>query len=256
MLSSPDRLHVLAIAAHPDDVELCAGGTVAKLSAQGYRVGIADLTRGELGSRGTPELRHQEAARAAEILGVDVRVNLGIPDGGIENTPEHRRRLIEVVRQYRPHIVLTNPAECRHPDHGNAARLTVDALFYAGLPKLETKDADGRPQEPWRPPHVLHYMQSIPFEPTFIVDVSEFWDQRMQAMLAFGSQFHQAGNPDGGNEPQTFVSNPDFLEWVTAQARAYGHRIGAQYGEPFRYRHGPVGVDDLMTVLSRSRRFV
>ena len=253
-----ERLHVLVLAAHPDDAELCAGGTIVKLVKQGYRVGIVDFTRGELGSRGTPELREKDVSfsvRAGEILGISARVNLGIPDGGIENTPEHRLRLIRQVRRFRPHIVLTNPPVCRHPDHEHAARLSTDALFYSGLAKIESSGPDGTPQEPWRPNHVLYYMQTIPFEPTFVVDVSEEWEQRMEAMLAFRSQF-SAGDAADRDEPHTFISNPDFLEAVTAQARTYGHRIGAQYGEPFLYRHGPVGVDDLFATLSRAKAFV
>ena len=256
-MADADRLDVLVVAAHPDDAELCAGGTIVKLVKQGYRVGIADLSRGELGSRGTPDVRAVEASRAADILGIAVRVNLGIPDGALANTEAHRLRVIQVARRFRPHIVLTNPMECRHPDHGNAARLTVDALYYAGLRKIETVDEDGRTQEPHRPQHVLHFMQSIPFEPTFVVDVSDEWEQRMEALLAFRSQFHQQSESHGSDaEPQTFVSNPDFLDWVVAQARAYGHRIGARYGEPFLYRHGPVGIDDLPAVLARVKRFV
>lgn len=254
-MSDSKQLHVLVLAAHPDDAELCAGGTIVKLIKQGYKVGIVDFTRGELGSRGTPEIREKEAALAGEILGISARVNLGIPDGDIENTPDHRLRLIRQVRRFRPHIVLTNPPVCRHPDHEHAARLSTDALFYSGLAKIESMGLDGAPQEPWRPNHVLHYMQTIPFEPTFIVDVSEEWEQRMEAMLAFRSQF-LGGDSSGDDEPQTFISNPEFVESVSAQARTYGHRIGALYGEPFLYRHGPVGVDDLYAALSRSKPFV
>lgn len=251
-----NRLDVLAFAAHPDDVELCAGGTVCKLVKQGYRVGIVDLTRGELGSRGTPELRMEEAGRAAEILGIHARENLGLADGNIADSPEARRKVIQVVRRYRPHVALVSPPECRHPDHPDAARLVTSALFYAGLRKLETRSQSGEPQDPWRPRHVLHYMQAIPFEPTFIVDVSDEWEQRMRALGAYGSQLHNPAYEPQDGEPETFISNPRFLEWISAQAKTYGHRIGAEYGEPFLYRHGPVGVDDLMSVLARERQFV
>jgi N-acetylglucosamine malate deacetylase 1 len=248
-------MHVLALAAHPDDVELCAGGTICSLTARGYDVGIVDFTRGELGSRGTPEGRLEEAAAAADILGVSVRENLGIPDGEIENTPENRLKVIRSIRRHRPHIVLINAPECRHPDHGNASRLAVDAMFYAGLRKIETFDEVGSPQEPHRPHHVLHYMQSIDFTPTFVVDVSEYWEQRMEAMFAFRSQFHNPAYESGADEPATFVSNPDFLQWIEARARTYGYRIGASYGEPFLYRHGPVGVTDLVNVLASEKPF-
>jgi N-acetylglucosamine malate deacetylase 1 len=248
-------LHVLAMAAHPDDVELCAGGTMRLLANQGYRTGIVDFTRGELGSRGTPEGRLEEAAAAGKILGLAARENLGIPDGGIENTEEHRLRLIRTLRRYRPHICLINPPECRHPDHGNAARLATDAIFYSGLRKIETVEDDGTPQEPWRPNHLLHYMQAVEFTPTFVVDVSGVWDERIAALRAFKSQFHNPDYEPAEGEPDTFVSNPEFFAWIEARARAYGYRVGATFGEPFLYRHGPVGVSDLMQVLGREKTF-
>ena len=250
---APDvRLDVLALAAHPDDVELSVGGTMCLLADQGHRTGIVDFTRGELGTRGTPEGRMEEAAAAAEILGLSARANLGLPDGDIQNTKANQVRLIRAVRRYRPHVVLATAEKVRHPDHGAAAQLSVDALFYAGLAKVETFEDDGTPQEPWRPHHVLHYVQALDVEPTFVVDVSGVWDRRMEALLAFESQFHR---PDGDDGPQTYISNPDFLAWVEARARTYGYRIGAAYGEPLVYRHGPVGVDDLMGVLGRGRPF-
>jgi bacillithiol biosynthesis deacetylase BshB1 len=248
------RLDVLALAAHPDDVELCAGGTMCVLARDGYRTGIVDFTRGELGSRGTPEGRMEEAAAASDLLGLAARDNLGLPDGDIQNTAENRERLIRLVRRYRPHIALVNALEERHPDHTAAARLSIDALFYSGLVKLETFEDDGTPQQPWRPNHVLHYMQSVEFEPTFVVDVTEVWDRRIDALRAFESQFFHP-DYDGEGEPQTFISNPDFFRWVEARARAFGYRTGATFGEPFLYRHGPVGVRDLMNVLGGEKSF-
>ena len=251
-----NRLDVLALAAHPDDVELCAGGTVCLLVRQGYRVGVVDFTRGELGSRGTPEGRMREAQAAAEIMGIHARHNLGIPDGAIANTREHQLRIIRLVRRYRPHICLIGSLECRHPDHGAAARLSIDALFYSGLRKIETvDDATGEPQEPWRPNHVLHYMQAIEFEPTFVVDVTEVWEQRTRALKAFTSQFYSEEYEAGADEPETFISNPGFFQWVEARARTYGYRVGATYGEPLMYRHGPLGVTDLGRVLEREKAF-
>lgn len=250
----PEPLHVLALAAHPDDVELCAGGTMALLKQQGYRTGIVDFTRGELGSRGTPSGREREAAEAARILGLDARHNLGLPDGDIPNTPDARLALIRLVRHHRPHICLINAPDCRHPDHVAAARLAQDALFYAGLAKIET-ELFGEQQEPWRPHHVLHYMQSIPFEPTLVVDVSDVWDTRLAALRAFESQFYNPGYEAAEDEPETFVSNPAFLDWVEARARTYGYRVGATFGEPFLYRHGPLGVGDLVTALQGRREF-
>ncbi|MEL6445606.1 MAG: bacillithiol biosynthesis deacetylase BshB1 [Bacteroidota bacterium] len=253
-----EPLDVLALAAHPDDVELCAGGTMCVLAQQGYRTGIVDFTRGELGSRGTPELRLEEAARAGEILGLSARHNLGLPDGDIQNTKANQTAIARHVRRYRPKIVLLNapPGHVRHPDHGDAAQLSIDALFYSGLRKLETTDPEtGEAQEPWRPHHVLHYMQSIEFTPTFVVDVTSVWEQRTAALQAFASQFHNPDYEAAEDEPETFVSNPGFFRWVEARARVYGYRIGATYGEPLLYRHGPVGVTDLMQALDRERAF-
>lgn len=247
-------LDVLALAAHPDDVELCAGGTMCLLADQGYRTGIVDFTRGELGTRGTPEGRMQEAAAAAEILGLAVRENLGLPDGDIQNTKATQLALIRSVRRHRPPIVLVTAEHVRHPDHGDATALAVDALFYSGLAKIESFEDDGTPQEPWRPHHVLHYLQALDVEPTFVVDVSSVWERRMQALLAFESQFYQPGTGDDDG-PETYISNPRFLKWVEARARTYGYRIGADFGEPFVYRHGPVGVDDLVATLSRDKPF-
>lgn len=250
-MASHPSLDVLALAAHPDDVELCAGGTVCLLANQGYDVGIVDFTKGELGSRGTPELRMDEARRAAEIIGLAARDNLGLPDGDIANTKANQRAVIRCVRRYRPHVVLINALECRHPDHCAAAKLSTDALFYSGLRKVETVDEDGAPQVPWRPSHVLHYMQAVEFEPTFVVDVSDVWEQRIEALQAFRSQFFNPDYEPSAEEPDTYVSNPAFFKWVESRARTYGYNIGATYGEPFRYRHGPVGVSDLMQVLQR-----
>ena len=252
-VASRHPLDGLALAAHPDDVELCAGGTMCLLADQGYRTGIVDLTRGELGTRGTPETRREEAAAAAEILGLEARENLGLPDGDIRNTKANQEALIRVVRRYRPPIVLVTAETVRHPDHGAATALAVDALFYSGLAKVETFEDDGTPQEPWRPHHVLHYLQALDVEPTFVVDVSAVWERRMEALLAFKSQFYQGDGDDDG--PQTYISNPRFLAWVEARARTYGYRIGADFGEPFVYRHGPVGVTDLVAVLSREKPF-
>ncbi len=255
------QLDVLALAAHPDDVELCAGGTVCLLAQQGYQVGIVDFTRGELGSRGTPEGRMEEARAAAEVIGLAARENLGLHDGEIENTKENQRRLIRLVRRYRPHLVLINAPEGRHPDHVDAAELSAKALFYSGLRMIETFDGDegggasGAAQEPWRPHHVLHYMQAIPFEPTLVVDVTEVWDRRIRALQAFRSQFFNPDYEPGEGEPDTFVSNPAFFEWIEARARTYGYKIGATYGEPFLYRHGPFGVKDLMAAFENEKPY-
>ena len=250
-----DSLDVLAFAAHPDDVELCVGGTMCVLAQQGYATGIVDFTQGELGSRGTPEQRMDEAQKAADLLGLSARENLGVPDGDIQNTTETQRLLIERIRRYRPTIVLINSLECRHPDHGDAARLAIDALYYSGLRMIETTEPDGTLQEPWRPHHVLHYMQAVPFEPTLVVDVSDVWGQRIDALQAFESQFFNPDYEAGDDEPETYVSNPDFFQWIESRARTYGYGVGATYGEPLLYHNGPFGVRDLPRALSMEKRF-
>lgn len=243
-------LDVLAFAAHPDDVELCAGGTMCLLADQGYKMGIVDLTRGELGSRGTPEGRLKEAEEAAHILGVSARENLGLPDGNIENTEASRRAVIRMIRKYRPRIILANPPDDRHPDHGAASRLVSKAAFYSGLRKIVTTDIEtDEPQEPFRTRHVLYYMQAVEFEPTFVVDVTPVWEQRMEAIRAFKSQFHNPDYTASEGEPDTFISTPAFLEFIEARARAYGYRAGFTYGEPLFYHHGPVPISDLAAVL-------
>ena len=158
------------------------------------------------------------------------------------------------MRRFRPEIVLINALEVRHPDHSDAARLSIDALFYSGLRKVETQ-WDGEAQEPWRPSHVLHYMQAIEFTPTFVVDVSDVWEQRTKALQAFKSQFYNPDYTPEADEPDTYVSNPEFSKWVEARARVYGYRIGATYGEPLLYRHGPVGVTDLVSALGKEKTF-
>jgi len=254
-MSALDKYDVVAFGSHPDDVELCAGGTVASMTAQGYRVGIVDLTLGELGSRGTPELRTKEAAAAAAILGVSRRENLNIPDGDIANTPENRLKVIRELRETRPDIILVPAPECRHPDHPAGARLITDAVFQSGLIKIETNDENGAAQEAWRPHHVLHYMQSIAFEPTLVVDVSATWEVRVKAVQAFASQVFNPEYNAGEGEPETFISNPVFMEWYDARAKMYGYRIGAAYGEPFLYRHGPIGTDDMIAMLKKEKPF-
>lgn len=245
-----DPVDVLAFAAHPDDVEVFAGGTVATLVRQGYRVAVVDLTRGELGSRGTVEERAREARNAARILGLHARENLGLPDGDIADTSENRWRVIRAVRKYRPHLALIGAPECRHPDHVDATRLLAKAIWQAGLAQLPSLE-EGAAQEPWRPAHVFHYMQHRPFEPTLVVDVSDAWEVRMEALYAFASQFPRPGSaPDG---PTTFISDPAFVDSLEARAREWGFRIGVRYGEPLLYRQGPFGVTDLVSTFPGAR---
>lgn len=244
------KLDVLAIAAHPDDVELCCSGTLAALARSGKKCGILDLTQGEMGTRGTPTQRLEEAQEAARILGMKVRLNAGLPDCGLENTTEHRETIIRHVRALRPEVCLINAPEDRHPDHRNAAQLSLDALFYSGLSKLRTSDESGTAQEPWRPYHIMHFMQHWPFAPTFVFDITSTIDLKEKAILAFGSQFNVKGaDGDADEEPETYVSSPRFFEALRGRARDYGQRIGVDFGEPFLYYNGPVALKNFDVLL-------
>jgi N-acetylglucosamine malate deacetylase 1 len=225
------KLDILAIGVHPDDVELGCSGTIIKEIQQGRKVGIIDLTQGELGTRGTVETRYAEAAAAAAILGVQVRENLKMRDGFFQHDEAHLRLLIQAIRTYRPSIVLANAPEDRHPDHGRAAKLIQDACFLSGLMRIETVDQSGQVQDRWRPAYVLHYIQDRLLEPDVVIDISSVFEQRMQSIQAYGTQFF---NPtDTVEVPQTYISSPAFYEGVIARARMMGKRIGVAYGEGF-----------------------
>ncbi len=238
------KLDVLAIAAHPDDIELSCGGTLAKLSKQGKKVGVVDLTRGEMGTRGTPELRLQEADEAAQILGLTVRENLKFYDGKFTTGHINKIRLIRVIRKYRPEILLIPHWLERHPDHERTHRLARDAWFYSGLIKIVTEEEDGTVLEAFRPKLCYHYMQKYEFEPTFVVDISDVYDIRMEAIRAYKSQFH---NPES-RDPETILSKPDFMQFMETRARYYGNRIGVQYGEPF-YAIETIGIRDMFDLV-------
>jgi bacillithiol biosynthesis deacetylase BshB1 len=227
-VNSVDKLDVLAIGAHPDDVEISCGGTILKLVSQGRKVGLCDLTAGELGTRGTPDLRAQEARDAARILGVSTRVCLNMPDGNIEVNIENREKLIRLIRRFRPATLIFPHGYERHPDHEHAHRLCREAWFYSGLARIET-GLDGATQSAFRPGRCFTFMQSYEFQPSFVVDVSAEFDRRMEAMMAFRSQFH---DPTSG-ERETALSRPEFLRFVEARLEYFGHRIGVRYGEPF-----------------------
>ncbi len=231
---------ILAIGAHPDDVELCAGGTLISHKKKGFSTGILDLTRGEMGTRGTPEIRDQEAADAAKILGLDIRENLGFKDVFFENDEEHRMELIKRIRKYQPKIVLANAPEDRHPDHGRASRLIEDSCFWAGLEKIKTTDENGNSQAPYRPEKVYHYIQSRSLTPDFYVDISDVYEQRTEAYKAYKSQLFDPKS----DEPETYISSSDFFSMLEARAREFGNRIGVKYAEGFIYR-GFIGVSDL-----------
>ena len=238
------KLDILVFAAHPDDVELGAGGTIAKHVSMGFKVGIVDFTRGELGTRGTPEIRAKEAADAGIILGVSVRENLGLKDGFFQNDPEHQMTVIRAVRKFQPTIVIGNAVYDRHVDHGKGASLAYDASFLAGLQKIETLDDAGNRQQPWRPRAVYHYIQSQLLKPDFIVDISGFWETKMAAIKAFKSQFFDPNN----TEPQTYISNPAFMRMLESRAQEFGHSIGVEYGEGFTVRRDP-GIKSLFDLL-------
>ena len=199
--------------------------------ANGKRTGIIDLTRGELGTRGTPELRAGEAATASEILQVDVRENLGMPDGFFRNDEDHQRLLIRAIRKYQPEIVLGNALEDRHPDHGRAGHLIRDACFLSGLRKVETTDESGKPQEHWRPKYIFHYIQDRYIEPSFVYDISAVFETKLASIRAYSSQFFSRGYT--ADEPQTYISSPEFLQAIIGRHQMFGKMIGVPYAEGF-----------------------
>jgi bacillithiol biosynthesis deacetylase BshB1 len=225
------KLDILAIAVHPDDVELGCSGTLLMEKRNGKRIGVVDLTRGELGTRGTAELRDEEAARSAEILGLDVRENLGMADGFFRNDEEHQRLLIRAIRKYRPEIVLANSLEDRHPDHGRAGQLIRDASFYSGLRKIATSDEAGQPQEHWRPKYVFHYIQDRYATPGFVYDITPVFEAKLASIRAYSSQFFSSEY--GSKEPQTYISTPEFLNAIIGRHQMFGKMIGVPYAEGF-----------------------
>jgi bacillithiol biosynthesis deacetylase BshB1 len=234
------KLDILAFAAHPDDVELSCSGTLIKHIKSGYKAGIVDLTAGELGTRGSAELREKEAALASEILGVSARENLNLKDGLFGIDEASRLSVVRMVRKYRPEIVFANSVRDRHPDHGRASSLVSESCFLAGLTKLVT-ELNGEIQQAWRPKAIYHYVQDYQLKPDLIVDISDYMEDRLKSILAYGSQFY---NPDS-KEPQTAISSKEFLEILRSRALENGRLIGALYGEAFIVERPP-GVDDLM----------
>lgn len=222
------KVDILAFGAHPDDVELGAGATIAKEVANGKTVVIVDLSKGELGTRGTEHTRKAEAEDAKNILGVAARENLGFADGFFTNDKQHQLEVIKMIRKYQPEIVLCNAIDDRHIDHGKASKLVSDACFLSGLIKIET-EIEGKPQEQWRPKQVYHYIQWKHIEPDFVVDVSDFIDIKMKSVLAYKTQFY---NPDS-NEPQTPISSKNFTDSIIYRARDLGRLINSEYAEGF-----------------------
>jgi bacillithiol biosynthesis deacetylase BshB1 len=222
------KLDILAFGAHPDDVELGCGGTLLGAVAEGKKVGVIDLTLGELGTRGTVEQRLKEAKNAAEIMGIGVRENLRMADGFFENNKANQLLIIETIRRFQPSIVFCNAPADRHPDHGRASKLVEDAAFLAGLSKIETSN-NGVAQLAWRPTQVFHYIQSRGLTPNFVVDISAHMDKKMESILAHSSQFYDPNS----KEPETFISGTAFLEFVKGRAKELGQQIGVQYAEGF-----------------------
>ena len=221
-------LDVIVFASHPDDAELTMGGTIAKFTHDNLKVGIIDLTRGELSSRGTVETRQKEAERAAAILKIPVRENLHIPDGSIDRNEENLIKIISVIRKYQPKIVFAPYFNDRHPDHIDTSILVKKAVFASGLTKIITNQNNIQ-LAPYRPKKIFYYMQTYTFDPTFIVDITGYHNLKMEAVKVYSTQFYDPEN----KEPQTFISRPEFLGFVEARSLFYGFQIGKQYGEPF-----------------------
>ena len=222
------KLDILAFGAHPDDVELGCAGTLLGAIAEGKKVGVIDLTKGELGTRGSISQRLSEAQLASEVIGLTIRENLEMADGFFINNKEHQLVIIETIRRFQPSIIFCNAPEDRHPDHGRAASLVAEAAFLSGLKKIQTIH-NGVAQEAWRPTQVFHYIQSRNLTPNFVVDISKHIEKKMEAILAHSSQFYDPKS----NEPDTFISSAAFLEFVKGRAKELGQQIGVQYAEGF-----------------------
>ncbi|MES2329543.1 MAG: bacillithiol biosynthesis deacetylase BshB1 [Bacteroidota bacterium] len=239
------KLDILAFGVHPDDVELGCSGTLLAAMAEGKKVGIIDLTRGELGTRGNIETRKAEAMKAAEILGVSTRENLGMADGFFQNDETNLRKVIEVIRKYQPDIILANAFEDRHPDHGRSAKLVADAAFLSGLRKIETVSGDAI-QDIWKPSYVFHYIQDRFIEPSFVVDITAHFEKKMESVLAYSTQFF---NPDL-NEPQTYISSGQFLETIKSRALMLGKRIGVGFAEGY-YTEKTLGITSFDAIVKQ-----
>ncbi len=237
-------MHILAIAVHPDDIELGCAGTLIRHARKGQKTAILDLTKGELGTRGTPEIRIQEAQNAARLMQVQQRENAGMRDGFFKNDEAHQLQIVRYIRTFRPQMVLANALEDRHPDHGRAGRLIADACFLAGLRKIETKDDDGKPQEAWRPKRIFHMIQDRQLKPDFIVDISPVFEKKMEAIACYKSQFH---DPES-DEPLTYIATQNFMEQIRARDMLMGKKIGVDFAEGFICENIP-GISDLDQLL-------
>ncbi|MBN8785699.1 MAG: bacillithiol biosynthesis deacetylase BshB1 [Terrimonas sp.] len=242
------KLDILAIAVHPDDVELGCSGVLMTEKQNGKKTGVLDLTRGELGTRGSAETRDLEAAAAAEIMRLDIRENLGMADGFFKNDEAHQRLLIKYIRKYQPEIVLSNALDDRHPDHGRAGHLIKDACFLSGLRKIETKDENGDSQQHWRPKYIFHYIQDRYYEPDFVYDITEVFERKIQSIRAYSSQFHS--QEYHSNEPQTYISTPEFLNSIIGRQAMFGKMIGVPYAEGFKTEK-MIGISNFDSFIQR-----
>ena len=224
-----DKLDFLAFGAHPDDVELGCGATIAKLVSQGKKVGIVDLTRGELGTRGSAEIRTKETKEASKILGISLRENMDFKDGFFRNDEEHQLKIIKVIRKYQPDFVFCNAPDDRHIDHPKGSQLIVEASFLSGLTKINTDDSSGNAQKQWRPKNIYHYIQWKNLDPDFIFDVSGFHNTKMNAVKCYSSQFYDPKS----KEPETPISTKNFMNFVQSRANDFGRLIGVEHGEGF-----------------------
>ena len=238
------KVDILAIGAHPDDIELSASGTLLRHISLGYTAAICDLTMGELGTRGNAEIRLREAADAAAILGVVARENLGMKDGFFDHSRQNILSLVQVIRKYKPALILANAVADRHPDHGRASKLISDACFYSGLIKVETTDDSGDLQEAWRPRAVYHYVQDRNLKADLVVDISDFMEKKIESIMAFRSQFFDPGS----QEPETPISTKSFIDFIRAKNRSYARDIGVEYAEAFTVERN-IGVKDLFDLI-------
>ena len=239
-----DKLDFLAFGVHPDDVELGCGATLAKLVSQGKKVGIVDLTRGELGTRGSAEIRTKETNEASKILGITIRENMDFKDGFFRNDEEHQLKIIQVIRKYQPDFIFCNAPDDRHIDHPKGSQLIVEASFLSGLTKIYTDDSSGNAQKQWRPKNIYHYIQWKNLDPDFIFDVSGFHHTKMDAVKCYSSQFYDPKS----KEPETPISNKNFLDFVQSRANDFGRLIGGEHGEGFisNRKLGFSSFDELM----------
>ncbi len=242
------KIDVIAIGVHPDDVELSCAGVLLMEKSRGKKTGIVDLTRGELGTRGTAETRDREAADAAKVLGVEIRENLEMADGFFENSRENQLKIIHVLRKYQPDVVMCNSIDDRHPDHGRSAKMVSDAAFLSGLVKIETME-NGNLQAPWRPAYVLHYLQDYYHEPSFVIDISDAIDKKVEAIRCYKTQFYS--KEYNSNEPQTYISSPAFLDSIISRSAEFGKIIGVPHAEAFISKK-LVGLKNLDSLVLRT----